>query len=583
MGRLALIALASALGVLALCPAAVRADAIIVTQAMNATTIAEIFIGESVIRLELEIGGRDLPAFRNLMPDAVYQRLGFEPEPLRQRLPRFFLEDMVLRADDGPPLPGRVLEMEARPKVERDQITGEPLQAAEGETETVVFGVFEYPFEGQPQSLTISPPRSQAGAPTVGIGFVVSHLGLPVMDFRYLGVEETLDLDWRDPWYSRFRNRNLRRQYDAPMSAFLYVEPYEVRVEAIVRPVDLQHWVDLGLEGRKTLPVEIQYELKQRIAEFLAGHLNLSIDGEQAQPELDRVNFLRRTLRTSTVIDPPEELDTISATLGVIYVAPTEGLPQEASITWDLFSPRIQRVPAAATDEAGPLRFFLQPDDNILWWKNFLQNPTLPTLIEIEPPPSLAARLAGWLLWLSGGALLIAVALQARSAIGKRAMPRRGWATIGGLAALVALAVAVSLPGRMTDDRAEALVGALLHNIYRAFDFRQEETIYDVLDRSVSGDLLSQIYLETRRGLELASQGGARAKVKEIELIEVEPRRRRGEPGFVARCLWNVAGSVGHWGHVHTRTNQYQAELTIQPVDGAWKVTKLEILQEERI
>ncbi len=568
---------------LALCPAAVRADAIIVTQAMNATTIAEIFIGESVIRLELEIGGRDLPAFRNLMPDAVYQRLGFEPEPLRHRLPRFFLEDMVLRADDGPPLPGRVLEMEARPKVERDQITGEPLQAAEGETETVVFGVFEYPFEGRPQSLTISPPRSQAGAPTAGIGFVVYHLGLPVMDFRYLGVEETLDLDWRDPWYSRFRNRNLRRQYDAPMSAFLYVEPYEVRVEAIVRPVDLQHWVDLGLEGRKTLPVKIQYELKQRIGEFLAGHLNLSIDGEQVQPELDRVNFLRRTLRTSTVIDPPEELDAISATLGVIHVAPTEGLPQEASITWDLFSPRIQRVPAAATDEAGPLRFFLQPDDNILWWKNFLKNPTLPTLIEIEPPPSLAARLAGWLLWLSGGALLIAVALQARSAIGKRAMPRRGWATIGGLAALVALAVAVSLPGRMTDDRAEALVGALLHNIYRAFDFRQEETIYDVLDRSVSGDLLSQIYLETRRGLELASQGGARAKVKEIELLEVEPRRRRGEPGFVARCLWNVAGSVGHWGHVHTRTNQYQAELTIQPVDGAWKVTKLEILQEERI
>lgn len=29
---------------------------------------------------------------------------------------------------------------------------------------------------------------------------------LPVMDFRYLGGQETLDLDWDDAWYSKFRN-----------------------------------------------------------------------------------------------------------------------------------------------------------------------------------------------------------------------------------------------------------------------------------------------------------------------------------------------------------------------------------------
>jgi hypothetical protein len=135
----------------------------------------------------------------------------------------------------------------------------------------------------------------------------------------------------------------------------------------------------------------------------------------------------------------------------------------------------------------------------------------------------------------------------------------------------------------MSQERSEAIVGGLLHNIYRAFDFRGEENIYDVLDQSVEGDLLTEIYLETRRGLELASQGGARAKVKEIEVLSVEPRKLRGEQGFTAHVLWNVAGAVGHWGHVHTRTNQYEAELTIQPIDGAWKVSKLEVLQEERL
>jgi len=561
----------------------VLADAIVVTKAMTASTIAEIFISEGSIRVELEIGGPDLNGFRNLMPDGVYERMGFEPEPFVDRVARFFGEDLVFRPDGGPPTPGRILEMEPRKRVQRDEITGEPLPVPEGEGEDVIFAVLEYPLSGQPATIAMTPPVSPAGMAAASIGMMTYHDDLPVNDFRYFGTEEILDLDWVDPWYSKFRNRNLRRQYDSPINAFLYVEPYEVRVEIIVRPLDMEQWVDLGLAGRDTLPVDMQYDLQMRIVEFLAAHLNLTIDGQPVDPEFDRVNFLRRTLRTSTVITPPEELDAVSATLGVIYVAPTDGLPEEASITWDLFTDRIQRIPAAATDEAGPLRFFLVPDDNVLWWKNFLKNPTMPTLVEITPPPSLGLRLVGWAGWFF---LAVLAAIFVR--VGVDLLQGRGLAK-GGLVTLLVFmllaggAFAVSLPNRVTDERSEEIVAGLLHNVYRAFDFRGEENIYDVLDQSVSGDLLTEIYLETRRGLELASQGGARAKVKEIEMLEVEPRRVRGEQGFVARALWNVAGSVGHWGHIHTRTNQYEAELTVQPVDGAWKVTDMEILQEERL
>jgi hypothetical protein len=367
------------------------------------------------------------------------------------------------------------------------------------------------------------------------------------------------------------------------MNAFLYVEPYEVRTEIIARPLDLQRWIDLGLEGRETIPVEMQYELNQKVAAFLAEHQNLTINGQPIQPELDRVNFLRRSLRTSTVIDPPEELDIYSATLGVIFVHPTEGLPQEASLTWDLFDDKIQRVPGAATDEAGPLRFFLQPDDNILLWKNFLKNPTIPTLVEIAPPPSLGLRMLGWSSWLLAILFLGTVLLMVRSLVRERAVPRRVAVVSMVLLLAAGAAFAATLPSRMTDERAEEIVAGLLHNVYHAFDFRTEENIYDVLDRSVSGDLLTEIYLETRRGLELASQGGARAKVKEIEMLEVESRPLDGSPGIAAHTQWNVSGSVGHWGHVHTRTNQYEADLTLEPIDGAWKLTGLTILQEERL
>jgi hypothetical protein len=59
------------------------------------------------------------------------------------------------------------------------------------------------------------------------------------------------------------------------------------------------------------------------------------------------------------------------------------------------------------------------------------------------------------------------------------------------------------------------------------------------------------------------------------------------EPGpqgsFLATASWNVAGSVGHWGHIHQRRNRYRAELKVAPIDGAWKLVGVEILEEERI
>ncbi len=46
-----------------------KADAIIITKAMTASTIAEIFVENDHVRVELEIGVGDLEAFRNLLPN----------------------------------------------------------------------------------------------------------------------------------------------------------------------------------------------------------------------------------------------------------------------------------------------------------------------------------------------------------------------------------------------------------------------------------------------------------------------------------------------------------------------------------
>jgi hypothetical protein len=65
------------------------ADAIVRSRAMFADTIAEYFVEDDHVRLELEIGSGDVGAFRNLLPDALYQRLDFGDIPLANRLPKF--------------------------------------------------------------------------------------------------------------------------------------------------------------------------------------------------------------------------------------------------------------------------------------------------------------------------------------------------------------------------------------------------------------------------------------------------------------------------------------------------------------
>ena len=123
----------------------------------------------------------------------------------------------------------------------------------------------------------------------------------------------------------------------------------------------------------------------------------------------------------------------------------------------------------------------------------------------------------------------------------------------------------------------------ILRNVYQAFDYREESDVYDTLERSVTGDLLTDIYLETRRSLELANQGGARAKVKSVDLQSLDIRPAEDSAAFRADATWHVNGSVGHWGHVHTRSNRYRADLLIQAIDGRWKLVDMAVLEEERL
>lgn len=148
----------------------------------------------------------------------------------------------------------------------------------------------------------------------------------------------------------------------------------------------------------------------------------------------------------------------------------------------------------------------------------------------------------------------------------------------------VAVARPAALAPVLSDEEAKAVLEAVLKNVYRAFDFRDEAVVYDKLALTVSGELLADVYLQSRRSMIIKRAGGAQAKVREVSVQAATARKLEERAfGHSVKAKWTALGSVGHWGHVHVRKNQYEAVVTLEAVDGSWKITGLDLLEEERL
>jgi hypothetical protein len=145
------------------------------------------------------------------------------------------------------------------------------------------------------------------------------------------------------------------------------------------------------------------------------------------------------------------------------------------------------------------------------------------------------------------------------------------------------VAVPFASPPKLSHADAEQLIGGLLYNVYRAFDHHDESLIYDRLSQSIAGELLSDVYLETRKSMEVKNQGGLRISVKDVSVIELGPTNSKKKSEFSFQCRWQVSGSIGHWGHIHRRVNEHLAHLTLAPQDGRWKITAIEMLDQQQL
>ncbi len=582
----------------ALLPATTQADWINLTGAENSRNIAEIFVEKDQVTVKLEIYVQDLIVFDELVPD------DFFPDPIpgrpgpEERIQAFAESGFQVVTDTGEKLPAKLTLVEPRMRVERpspfagtinpytrQRIPGPP------DDKRVLYAELSYPFEGKPQSLTFIPPVDEKGFPKASIGFLCYHNGVSVVDFRQLTDSNTLHLDWDDPWYSVFEKKALKRTLQSGVRTYLYIEPYEVRHEILVRVKDMMTWMDIDLRGDEYIEEDEFNPVREQIAQFFMEREKVLIDGGRLKPILDRTAYVESSMLRSRFIEIPERVPLNTAMIGIVITYLTDGIPQEVETTWNLFSDRVQKVTARMTDPAGPFPYDLEPDDNVLKWTNYLKNYTIPTVETIlvdDTHRGLPVPL---------GSLACVVLLVPFAFSAYRRQKTSQPVTIQFSILLILIIGVVALfprwhisvgsnarASQMSTDDAKAIVHSLLKNVYRAFDFREEDDVYDKLAISVSGDLLQEVYLQSRKSLIIEQAGGAQAKVEQVDILETDVKKSDTQPGGLdIRTQWTAVGSVGHWGHIHTRQNVYDAILTLAVVDGSWKINGIELLEEKRV
>ncbi len=369
---------------------------------------------------------------------------------------------------------------------------------------------------------------------------------------------------------------------DATLQSFVTVAAFEVRHEVLVRLRDLAERIDLDPSGE--LAVDAQDEVKRQVQELVKMRTGFAIDQREMEPVEVRVDFLSLEARGALPrLSPvPEPID--AAWLGVTAVYLTESTPKQVSLTWDGFDTEAM-VPVTVTDPESSRTVELTERRPALRWNNELSEDPTPIVSATAVDPAVL-----WLPLLCLALLGAAVAFGVTALRGRRralsiALTRLALACAVLLAPVgnVALPLPPSIAGNLDQDGAKRILARLLPNVYRAFEFPTESAAYDRLALSVTGDTLTEVYLEHRRAVRMEERGGARARVETVEVVGVDSVEPGSSGGFVADAAWTVGGTVTHFGHRHFRQNRYDARVEVVPVEGHWKIRSIEVLDEQRL
>ena len=525
-----------------------NADWINLTGAETANNIAEIYVLDDHVKVKLEVYAGDLEKFEELIPDEWIKESPDKRPSLEKRMRTFANERLQFITDEGVKLPARIELVESRNRVDRQSpyagminpTTRQRVREAPAD-KRVLYAEIIYPFDKKPKQLQIVPPMDERGVVSANIGFLAYHKAVPIVDFRYLGQTAKLNLDWQDPWYTKFDNKNLSRHHKYPLMIFLYVEPRQVRLESLMRFSDIVEMTGFNAEDPQVSLKDKHQLLQEHIKKYYIDKNALQIDGNPFKPDSIRVEFLSATLFGLKVIDEPAAIDEASLLVGVSQQIFIESLPQKIDSRWQYFNTRIDRIPYAATDPVGPLRGLITKDDPVFGWQNFLKKYKEPVITPVVVE-------TGW---------VIDVPYFGKKKILDQ-MPEK--------------------------SQAQSIVDGVLENSRVAFIEKEPESLLRVLAEVVSSDNAESLQKELAKLFSPKVTGGAVGAVQVFKDIKIVNIRQLDKPqSFSATVSGSATINAKHWGHIDQRQVNFQLLLDLVEVENQWRLAELTVIDIKEV
>ncbi|MHC4402123.1 MAG: hypothetical protein ACYTG0_20825 [Planctomycetota bacterium] len=570
-------------------------------------TRAYVYVSPEHATASIQVFVEDLFLFHDLKPN---DRDFLEPDVIRRGIElheQFVARRFVVRDVAGEPVACRVVD------VRQLDLPDEGVPLAELMAHRLTFEL-EYAFSSPPEFLTFSQNfTDDEGVLPSEMSLLVRQRGaaethtaqlrpgdLEIVRFRWdlPPLSPEASAEQRESWVAQQKEETLGITSYSSVYSFLYIDDYEVRHEILIPLLTLEPSVLIARDDDELLDVAEQEAARQQIEAYFRSGNPIEVDGVRMRPGMERCDFYGLDFRDFAQRAPRKPVPMVTARVGIILSYPLASPAQTVSLTWDRFNRFVWTINTVvfAYDETCKTTLTRLAKNNVFRWENpgrLVPPPLGPVAAVFPPPPTLSLPV------LSLSCLIVAPAVVLAMTV-RRVALRRRLLVLGAFFLVAALGwpfLRWKAPHpfathvEVSDEQAEKIFVVLHENVYRAFEFREESEVYDALATSIHGDLLRDVYLQIRRGLEMQEQGGAVSRIREVSIVagQTEPLpaagagRQRAEHGFARRTTWTVAGTVEHWGHVHQRTNQYEALFVVEPVDKAWKITDMVLLDERRL
>lgn len=558
---------------------------------------ADIYVGQKKLTMRLKCFAEDLELLQGVEP---YEETGkydnTELEEGTQDHAKYLLEKILIMDSQGEALKGTVTN------VKGFEIPEEGIAAGQLMNYTMGY-VIEYSYDEAPEFITIEQQMVADGQllPTE-MKVLLKQAGsdTPLVKMMKPEMPETFQFDWEnipqgsddvevwDAWLDEQREKNLGIESYSSVYNFFYITRREVRQEVLIPIASLSTFIDIESKDGRFLEIEEQDALKAKIEVLFSEANPVTIDDKKRKPQFDRIDFYGLDIRDFAMQAERRKVSMANGRVGVIMSYVSGGTPTNVSVTWDMFNSIVRSVDTIVfeLDDIRRTQFSKFLENNTYTWSN--AEPDFSKPIETVPAHF---DLPVWesFPWLSlllfAGAIYSFVTGRLDHSNEQRYMIAGGL-TAAALMAFPFISVDLYAPWsrrmRIESEKADNVFTVLHKNLFRAFEFSDESSVYDGLAQSVDGKLLRELYLQLNDSLRIKEQGGAVANITAVNLIDGELRKNEKyfstvEPGFVYRCKWDLVGTIEHWGHIHERTNHYDATFDVQAIDNEWKITSMKL------